>query len=76
MNALYYSDGSPIDPRTCPTCSHVHTPMDATAVGRFRHDSPIVYRARSGGLLRKTREAAVADECANRVRLVNAGVAK
>lgn len=50
----------------CPVCTFVHASDMARAVGRFRHEGPTGYRARSGGPLRTTRADAEADECMSR----------
>ncbi len=55
---------------TCGTCGHIHSADDARAVGRFRSDGPIGYRAKSGGPVRATRPQAEADECATRLQEV------
>lgn len=50
----------------CPACTHIHDSDAARAIGRFRPEGPLGYRARSGGLLRATRAEAEADACRQR----------
>lgn len=51
---------------TCADCGHIHASNDARAVGLFEPNRPTLYRAKSGGPLRETREQAEADECQRR----------
>lgn len=45
------------------SCGWTHYPGMARAIGRFRPDGPLGYRAESGGPLRSTRAEAIADQC-------------
>lgn len=49
-------------------CGRTHESNMARAVGLFRPDGPVGYRAQSGGPLRATRAEAEADECRVRHR--------
>lgn len=50
----------------CGACGRIHTSSDAVAVGRFRAQGPIGYRAANAETpIRSTRAEAEADECSH-----------
>lgn len=61
----------------CPDCGHIHTAADARAVGRFRPEGALGYRANLSGMptgsLRNTRAEAVRDACLMRQRHTGEG---